>query len=365
MPSATRYQLNAILGPEAGQIYYLEPSVTLLGRAPEAQIVLTGSMVSRIHARITFSSGRFLIEDRGSANGTFVNGVKIGSPYPLSSGDKITLGENVAFEFQEVPAGEVSKDTIILTNGLDVLTESVEDSSIPLSENKADSATQPYQKNDPMVIGKKSASPKMIVMVAGEDSQTYPLIDSRITIGRDEDNYIVIRSPIISRHHALLESIPDGYLLTIQPDNTNETYLDGMLVQGAQKLIDNAVIRVGSAEAGQLVTMYFQLPEGNEPGFARIIQVGGQGKLLIGRDLENDIVLDAPSISRFQAEIESVGQRFRVRDLRSLNGTFLNNQRIHDETWAKPQDHLRIGPYLFILGENALERIDQNSRCQN
>lgn len=50
--------------------------------------------VSRFHAEIIFTNGRFHIKDMGSTNGTRINGKKI-SPYrlvPFRSGDEIRLG---------------------------------------------------------------------------------------------------------------------------------------------------------------------------------------------------------------------------------------------------------------------------------
>lgn len=67
-----------------------------IGRDADNDIVLRGRTVSRHHAVLTFAEGRWLIEDRGSANGTFVNGVRVpfGSAHPLRHGDRITIGSS-------------------------------------------------------------------------------------------------------------------------------------------------------------------------------------------------------------------------------------------------------------------------------
>lgn len=51
--------------------------------------------VSRRHARIFFRDSRFYIEDLGSTNGTYLNGVRLDpySPRPLGDGDEIRLGQ--------------------------------------------------------------------------------------------------------------------------------------------------------------------------------------------------------------------------------------------------------------------------------
>jgi len=51
-------------------------------------------------------------------------------------------------------------------------------------------------------------------------------------------------------------------------------------------------------------------------------------RLTIGRNSDNDIVIDSLSVSGCHARIESVAANFVVRDLESTNGTFVNNERI-------------------------------------
>ena len=52
--------------------------------------------ISRRHARIyRVDDGSFLVEDEGSANGTFVNQVRITGPHPLRAGDELQVGSTV------------------------------------------------------------------------------------------------------------------------------------------------------------------------------------------------------------------------------------------------------------------------------
>jgi hypothetical protein len=65
------------------------PDVDLDSDDPEAK-------VSRRHARITFNDGKYLLEDLGSTNGTFINRGKRLSPgtrQPLNDGDEIIVGK--------------------------------------------------------------------------------------------------------------------------------------------------------------------------------------------------------------------------------------------------------------------------------
>ncbi len=363
MPQELKTRLVVIQGEDAGHIFEIQESETTIGRAADAQISLNSSEVSRYHARISRREDSYFLEDNNSANGTTVNGERLSEPRLLQDKDLITLGENVILEFQILPFIEKPRETIVLRD-LDVeIDQTAPSMQKPVIEASAvgyqAAATRAYTDSGAGGFADGGTSPRLIVTIAGQNPVTYSLSAPQILIGREEDNEIVIPSKIISRHHASLEQSIGGYRLVLSSDNTNETYVNGELVRGAIDLPGTSVIRVGSAEAGELVTMQYQQSYQSEVSLARNIQLGKQTKLLIGRDPNNDIVLDAPPVSRFHAEIEHVGQRYRVKDLQSVNKTFVNDQPVMGEIWAKPQDRVRIGPYLFVLGEEELAQIDQ------
>lgn len=82
-------------------------------------------------------------------------------------------------------------------------------------------------------------------------------------------------------------------------------------------------------------------------------------ELVIGRDPDVDVVIDAPIVSRFHAVVERVGQCVRVRDLNSANGTFANDAAVDGDTWLRVGDTTRVGRYLFVLGQGQLGRYDE------
>ena len=63
----------------------------LIGRSPEADVVLPNPSVSRRHAIIRYAQGKFFIQDQGSANGIYVNGRRV-SAIALKNGDRIRIG---------------------------------------------------------------------------------------------------------------------------------------------------------------------------------------------------------------------------------------------------------------------------------
>jgi ABC-type multidrug transport system ATPase subunit len=100
--------------------------------------------------------------------------------------------------------------------------------------------------------------------------------------------------------------------------------------------------------------------EGGAAAGATAIHFDDRSLVTIGRDPSNDVVLDSPVISRYHAQVERVGQRYRVRDLRSSNGTFVNDQRIDGEAWLQPDDAIRIGAYRFVMGHDQLAQYDES-----
>jgi pSer/pThr/pTyr-binding forkhead associated (FHA) protein len=64
----------------------------LIGRLPECDVHLQDSLVSRMHARISVQNDSVVLEDLHSANGVYVNGLRVGHSVPLREGDRILIG---------------------------------------------------------------------------------------------------------------------------------------------------------------------------------------------------------------------------------------------------------------------------------
>ena len=83
--------LQAMLLNQDGERFELARPVVTLGRALENDIVIADSRVSRFHAEIKQESGRFVLRDLGSTNGTRVASEKI-DRRELHNGETISLG---------------------------------------------------------------------------------------------------------------------------------------------------------------------------------------------------------------------------------------------------------------------------------
>lgn len=100
-PPVSEPPLAAALVPVAGDPIALSGSNMTLGRdAGAVQVAFDDPSVSRLHARIRYSDGRYWLYDEGSTEGTLLNYERLGlAPRPLQNGDTIQLGR-VALRFQ-------------------------------------------------------------------------------------------------------------------------------------------------------------------------------------------------------------------------------------------------------------------------
>jgi len=74
--------------------------------------------------------------------------------------------------------------------------------------------------------------------------------------------------------------------------------------------------------------------------------------ITIGRDKGNDIHLDNPAVSRFHAKIEKIGDHpYYIDDLKSTNGTFVNEKKVSWRTGLRDNDIITIGKYSLIFYE--------------
>jgi pSer/pThr/pTyr-binding forkhead associated (FHA) protein len=72
----------------------------------------------------------------------------------------------------------------------------------------------------------------------------------------------------------------------------------------------------------------------------------------VGRHPDSDLFLDDITVSRRHAEISYNTGRYQIRDVGSLNGTYVNRQRV-DDVWLEAGDEVQIGKFklVFIAGD--------------
>jgi ABC-type multidrug transport system ATPase subunit len=333
-------------GPNPGQEFELSQTLTVIGRLPGAQseIIIDAPGVSRRHAQISRRDNQHIIEDLNSSNGTYLNGERLLAPAELKSGDVIGLGQAIELVYSEPFTTEVQDVRDFLPTSPDVpggIAETMIGEALPADAQLA-------------------TPPQLVVTVAGDAPEVYTLTSDVITIGRGENNDIIIESKIVSRSHAQLERTDGGYQINVSSQAGNPVYIDGYPAAAQRQLHHGDKLRIGGQDPGSLVTITYISPAEAIAPDAMEITFEEKSSVSIGRDPANDIVLDMPQVSRNHAEIERVGQRFRLIDLNSSNGTFVNDEQVVGEAWLKPTDTVRIGSYRFVVSEDSLAQFDDS-----
>ena len=82
----------ALIGAGGFPAYTLRRRTTRIGRNSENDVVLNSERVSRYHAEIACQDDIFLIVDKGSRNGVWINKQRVKNSIEIKSGDVIRIG---------------------------------------------------------------------------------------------------------------------------------------------------------------------------------------------------------------------------------------------------------------------------------
>ncbi|MCW2718711.1 ATP-binding cassette domain-containing protein, partial [Pseudonocardia sp.] len=177
-----------------------------------------------------------------------------------------------------------------------------------------------------------------------------------VTIGRDTASAVRVDDGHVSRLHAVLESSALGWVLV--DHSRNGTFVGGRRV--ARVSIDGpTTVELGRRGGIQLLitpSSHVPVPTGQTPTRGRqpsTVHRIGTSRIRIGRLPDNDIVLDDLLVSRRHAELTNLDGVWRLADLASPNGTFVNGRRITEATITE-RDLVGIGHSLLQLANGTL-----------
>ena len=98
----SQFQFVMRSGPTPGVTYPLEGDQLTIGRDSSNGVAINDAEVSRKHSRLSFQGGKYVLEDLGSTNGTFVNGQRLAGPVVLKPGDVVSLGEQIVLMYDAI-----------------------------------------------------------------------------------------------------------------------------------------------------------------------------------------------------------------------------------------------------------------------
>lgn len=191
------------------------------------------------------------------------------------------------------------------------------------------------------------------------------LLDPRnaYTLGRGETSEIVIHSAKVSRSH-LKFSFKNGFWNITDLESANGTYMAGKAisefqikkeatlflggVSGFQLKISLVGAGIGSPLQGEetRISPFASSASVKSPGVNTGASVRLTNRIRIGRDCQNDWVIDDLTVSRFHAEITAQGSgNYLLVDLGSANGTYLNGETVK-------RHELKFGDRVVVGNEN-------------
>lgn len=173
-----------------------------------------------------------------------------------------------------------------------------------------------------------------------------------VTIGRHTDSIIKTSNASVSRRHAVVRLVPEGYEIADQGSSSG-TYINQVKVT-RQLLRDGDEIFCGSFQIlfrddPPVIPDIAQLVFHDDNGVERVVQLGADApRIAVGRNPECAIRTADTSVSRLHSEFLYSQGRYEVVDLESFNSTYVNGQKVSRQGLSH-NDEIRCGRLTIIF----------------
>lgn len=210
-----------------------------------------------------------------------------------------------------------------------------------------------------------------------------PLVQTLYGVGRDEVNEIRLTERNISRKHASLKQNGEGWIVA-DLDSYNGTFINGLRVSGEQHVGHGDILQLGDyrlefSDEGRVAppqpttaaTKAQPLAQHQRPD-RLVVVVGPQpgqeffldrDHFTMGRSEDANVSVNHSSVSRFHAELFSVGNgRYEIIDKGSANGIRINGQEVR-RGFIEAGDALELGDVrLRFVGAGKIFRAGFDQR---
>ncbi len=379
-------KLEIRMGSRPIETFSIQSQSTTIGSAPDNVLVLQQAGIAPYQAQIVRMPQGYHLIDRGAAYPTYLNRRTLSPNQPclLQNGDLIHLSNielKVTLEgapVDQLPStrpsipSEVSRSHLpSRSSRSDATTASLptpDPFQIPTStetepEEKAPTvqpapaASLPYSpESNPVpyeeTIQFKRHRALLRIVIDNTPPQDVPLIGDRLLLGRLATNDIQIDSPFVSSVHAEIRQTEAGYEI-FDRGGRNPIRFRGQPIQQKQ-LKDGDSLFIGPVRL-----TYIASPLASEPAVMQVLTFGDRNHLNMGRDSNNDVVIEHPTVSLQHACIIRHHRDYFITDLNSTNGTFVAGRQVNGRRALIPGDTIRIGPCRILFTVNG-DLIPQN-----
>lgn len=204
--------------------FVVEQASLGVGRAADNEVVLDEISVSRRHARLTVEAGRLMVEDLGSASGTYLGSQRLAPNTPsLVPDDGVVRVGDVELRFAPAQA--------------------------PAPQPPGG----PPREQQTMAMGGPAGEPPryggLRIRYPGGEVREFALEQPTVTVGRAGDNQLVIEEASVSRRHARL-TVESGRLMIEDMGSANGTFIGSQrLAANTPALVsDDQPVRLGDVE---------------------------------------------------------------------------------------------------------------------
>jgi pSer/pThr/pTyr-binding forkhead associated (FHA) protein len=254
--------LAKLVDPTSGREFILNPGENTVGRE-NADVLVSHPTASRRHAKLTVADGKYMLEDLGSTNGTFVEDRKVepGQPVEVEPGAEIRFGSATmrleapepdialagAEAVREVEEAEEREELAEESVEVEEAAEEPEPPPVEAEETQHEAADESEAAEIPVEPGVEvdfeatpeqalqepiqpveihEEAPTLARLVTEDGGEEYQIRQGENTIGRRPANNIVIPDPYVSGSHAVITAADGSFSLT-DVGSTNGTLVNG------------------------------------------------------------------------------------------------------------------------------------------
>jgi ABC-type multidrug transport system ATPase subunit/pSer/pThr/pTyr-binding forkhead associated (FHA) protein len=357
-----RYRIVHLSGSLAGRIREVDQTEVVLGRDPAvAEVAFSPDErgVSRRHAMIRLEEGVLMLRDLESSTGTFLDNENVVEA-ELRDGDVIELGRGGPRVRVEI--GE--HGTVV----------------VPIPNLQAPPPGPPAPEREPPPRPLPGTKLRLTFVSGTRAGSFVEQASAVIRIGRAQGSTVwTPEDRVVSDQHAKIVRLEDAFVL-MDVESTNGTFLNGQRVERAA-LHDGDLIGLGAG--GPELRVQVLTPDLAErlsqatvviPNFAALARRRAEAvfvrevpldreEVVFGRGPEADVRLDSPIVSRRHARVVRQGTAFRLDDLSSSNGTYLNGDRV-EAAVLREGDRFVVGPFVCEHTATALRVFDTRNRAR-
>ncbi|MGA8656577.1 MAG: FHA domain-containing protein [Chthoniobacterales bacterium] len=204
-----------------------------------------------------------------------------------------------------------------------------------------------------------------ISILSGLPPRSQTIQSPSVVIGRAAETDFVVNHPEVSRRHCRILQESGGWFIE-DLESQRGTMVNGARIAGRTAIKEGDEILIGPITLGfgtnpssesvapgpaQGTVLFQQKP-------ASVIPLGKP--LVFGRSAEADVQLCDPIVSRRHAMVESSANGYRLMDLHSKSGSFVNGRRF-DEHNLVIGDQIQLGPFHFMFNGGQLLRLPRRS----